>query len=133
VFRAIRRLSDSIQLAADQLEALVTLHRAFEPALDRLAALELRASTFEADVHGMLLKADGKLKAANNAEQRERQLKKSYQRESDLAGFDPDGDPEPETVRANDVAPGEEERLYPLRVDVADNNKAHAQRAKWGR
>jgi len=82
-------------------------------------------------MQGLLLKADGKLKAAANAEARERQLKKSY--EKNLDTFDPDSDPGAEATRLlpDDDPRGEKARVPPVRVAVAPDSKEQALRAKW--
>ncbi len=124
--------------AMDQLSSSVTdlarAQREAGPAIDRLEALELSRHHFEAEVESTLLRAEGKLKAASNAEARERQLKKSYERLVD--DLDPVGEPGPEAA-GHDVLPlhaeaGEAERLSAMRLDVASNNKTAAVRAKFG-
>ncbi len=133
IFRSFRRLIEAIQALTDGLEALTDVQRLLGPSLDRLEALERSRIHFEADVEGMLLKADGKLKAANSAEQRERQLKKANERLLDT--FDPDGEPEPQPglpVLDVDAESREAERVPAMRLAVAPNNKAHAVAAKWG-
>lgn len=84
-------------------------------------------------MEGLYLKAEGKAKAAANAEARERQLKKSY--EANLDTFDPDGEAGSgkSPILPDDVEAGETERMSALRLDVAPDNKALAVRAKWGR
>lgn len=115
------------------LEELGAIQAKLTPALERLDALEFARHNFEAEVESMLLKAEGKLKAASNAEARERQLKRSYERAD---AFAPEGEERQEgrdAVLAVDAPGGEAEAVQPLHLDVARNNKAHAQRAKWGR
>jgi len=115
------------------LAAIAEQQRELGPALDRVSALETERHQFKAEVEGLLLRAEGKLKAASNAEARERQLKKSYER-----GIDPfpevgDGEAaiEPNTVLADNAAASEAERLQTMRVDVAPNHKATAVNYKW--
>ena len=132
MFRWFRRLVEVVERLAQSVEDLAGVQRSAGPAVDRLEALELSRHHFEAEVQGMLLKAEGKLKAASNAEARERQLKKSH--ESRLDSFPPDsqgGDEEEHPVLPDDVAAGEAERLHSLRLGVAPNDKAHAVMAKW--
>ncbi len=141
MFRPFRDLSDAVvnltahvQEVRNALSALVTAQQALAPAKERLDNLELSRHQFEAKCEGMLLRAEGKLKAAANAEQRERQLKKSYEHlldpideigvEPETAGRDRDSN--------NDAAPSEEERVSALRLDVAPTDKTLAQRAKFG-
>ena len=137
-FRGLLAAFDAIAsqlaaLTASQVE-LAKIQQAMGPALDRLNALELSRHRFEAEMEGILLKADGKLKAASNAEARERQLKKSYERNL-LDPLDTDGQ-EGTEERAEflpvHAAPGEAQGMPPLHLDVAPNGKALAVRAKFG-
>ena len=133
IFRNSRRLVEAIQALTDSLTALTDVQRLLGPSLDRLEALERSRIHFEADVEGMLLKADGKLKAASSAEQRERQLKKANERILDT--FDPDGEPEPQPGRpvlAVDAEGREAQGLPAVPLALAPNNKTHAVNAKWG-
>ncbi len=132
ISRGFRRLLEALELIGLSLSELVQGQREAGPAIDRLDALERSRHQFEAEVQGLLLKAEGKLKAASNAEARERQLKKSYERDL-LDGIDPDGGAGPETgpVLHHDVETSEEERVSALRLGVAPSNKAAAQLAKW--
>jgi len=141
VFRPISRLIAALQGLKAELRcvtvALSDLYRAYVdqgPALDRLQALEASRHQFEAMCEGLLLKAEGKLRAATNAEARERANKKSYEHLIDP--FPEDGvEPEPEApfkLLSDDAARSEAERVQALRLDVAPNNKALAQRAKFG-
>ena len=104
------------------------------PATARLEALELSRLQWEATCEGLLQKAEGKWRAATNAEARERANKKSYEHLLDpLAEI---GE-EPETAAPHpnsphDAPPSEEERLSAMHLDVAPSNKALAQRAKFG-
>ena len=141
VFRPFSRFlatSEGLALALRELSIalseLAATQKAHAPATERLESLELSRHQWEAMCEGLLLKAEGKLRAANNAEARERANKKSYEHLLDpLAEI---GD-EPR-VEANDanrddyVAPSEAERVQALRLDVAPNPKALAIRAKFG-
>ncbi len=132
VFREFRRLINAIERLATEVRDLVQVQRQLGPAVDRLEALELSRHHFEAEMSGLVLKAEGKLKAANNSEARERQLKKSY--ENRIDPLHPDGE-EPEAegdpVSGDDVARGEADRLQAMRMDVATGKQA-ALRRKWG-
>lgn len=132
---ALQRIAGYLEGISCSLDAIVQLQKEMGPARDRLAELELSRARFEAEMGALVLTAEGKFKAARNAEARERQLKKSYERLVD--DFDPDGT-EVEASRGSpdidyDAQPSEEERLQSLRLDVAPNNKAPAIAAKWGR
>ena len=132
VFRPFRQLTEAIQAMTDALRALARQQQELGPARERLDALERSRHQFEAECEGMLLKADGKLKAASSAEQRERQLKKANQRVS--LEFDPASEEgtEPATVFSNDAPGSEAPRVPPVRLALATNDKTHAVRAKWG-
>ena len=114
------------------IDRIAQLHDDIGPALDRLEKLERSRIHFEAECEGMLLKADGKLRAAANAEARERQLKQAHQRIADPLGEIIEEGAAPEAVLPNHVARGEAEGLRPVRVAVATNNKTAAVRAKFG-
>lgn len=141
VFRAFRRflaaldaLRVELRGVCVELSELCAAYKDQGPAIGRLEALELSRHQWEAMCEGLLQKADGKLKAANNAEARERANKKSYERLLDPLAEIGDG---PEATQGhpdsgNDVAAGEAERVQALRVDVALTPKQLAQRAKWG-
>ena len=133
VFQGFRRLVEAIQALAVAVLDLVRIQQELGPALDRLEQLERSRNQFEAECEGMLLKADGKLKAASSAEQRERQLKKANDKLSDP--FDEDGEARPEdaTFLRPDHAEGSKaERVPPVHLALASNDKAHAVKAKWG-
>jgi len=76
------------------------------------------------------MKADSKLKAAANAEARERHLRKKNE-EAALDPFDEAGAPGETALPLGDVEAGEEEGLHVLRMELAPNSKAYALRAKW--
>jgi len=136
IFSDFRALVAAVQRLASTVEDLGAAQRELAPARVRLEALELSRHQFEAQIEGVLLKAEGKLKAANNSEARERQLKRSY--ESQLDSFNPDGKEgheegvEPQAVFSDDAQAGKEERMRALRLDVAPDHKALALRYKFG-
>jgi len=117
-----------------QLAALGHIQQEQGPATERLEALELSRHQFEAECEGLLQRAEGKLRAANNAEARERANKKSYEHLLDPLAEVGD-EPEAEARRpdsGNDVPTSEEERLSAMRLAVALSPKQLAQRAKFG-
>lgn len=122
---------EALQGLTGAIRDLANAQREAGPSADRLDLLERHRVQFEADVEGLLLKAEGKLKAANNAEARERQMKASY--EKNLDTFDPDGDKGAEATRLlpDDAPGGETLGVPPVRVAVAANGKEQALRAKW--
>ena len=131
-FRGFRRLFEAIEELGRAVERLAQIQEELGPALERLNTLERTRHQFEAECEGMLLKADGKLKAASSAEQRERQLSKANQRLS--VEFDPASEEGTEraTVLPNDAPGGEAAGVPAVRVALAPNDKTHAVRAKWG-
>jgi len=141
VFRSLSRLSAALDAISERLKVLtaatyelVTVQSALTPPLERLEALELGHARFKAECEGMLMQAEGQLKAARNAESRERALKKSYERLADPfdeGGEPPTADAGDSDIRHHDEA-SEEERLHAMRLDVAPSNKEIAKRAKFG-
>lgn len=133
IFSGFRRLLEAILALVSAVESLAKVQGSAAPAIERLDALELSRFHFEAEVSGILLEAKGKLRASNNAEARERQMKKAY--EANLDSFDPPGGPESgvSPIPPDHVEASEAERVSALRLDVAPDNKALAVRAKWAR
>ena len=141
VFRPFRRLlgtTDNLAAALRELcvtlEVITAVQKSHGPAIERLEALELSRHQFEAMCEGLLRKAEGKWRAANNAEARERANKKSYEHlldPLDEIGEEPEATA-PNANRDDDAAFSEAERLSAMRLDVAANPKALAQRAKFG-
>ena len=81
---------------------------------------------------GLVAKAEGKLKASNNAEARTRTMQKSYEAyDHDL---DEDRAPQieaaPVFIPEGDGGAGEA-ALQQMRVGVETNNKTHPTRMKW--
>jgi len=132
VFSGFRRHLVALQALTEALQELATIQRNLGPALDRLEVLERERHHFEAECAGMLLKAEGKFKAATSAEQRERQLKKANARLADPFGEDGETGPESATVQPDYAPAGEAERMQAMRLDVAPSPKQLAQRAKFG-
>jgi len=129
VLRDFRRIADALErLAATQTRA-VTVAEEAHPSEERLDDLELGRSRFEAEMEGLLMKAEGKLKAASNAEARERHQRKQY--ETDLDPF-PDDREEVEPLDPPSYAQaGEEEEMQPVHMGLEKNSKAYALRAKF--
>lgn len=97
---------------------------------DRLAQLELDRSQFESDCEGLLMKAEGKLKAAANAEARERTMRRSHE-EDVFADSGSDSPAIERGISRVDVEAGEAEQVYRVPVALARNDKSHALRAKF--
>lgn len=130
MFSTFKRLVVELQRLNVHVAGLVRVHEQLGPALDRLTALELSRAQFEADMEGIFLKADGKEKAARNAEARTRTMKRHAENLFDP--FDPDSQEEPEAVRERHEPPGEAEGLQPVHLDMAPDHKAQALNRKWG-
>jgi len=132
--KAFRRLLEAVERLSAALRELAASQRDLGPALDRLEALEVSHGQWEAQVEATLMKAEGKLQAANNAEARTRTMKKSYERFIDP--LDPDSQEEVPQDRdqlpLGDAYPGLPEEVQPLHMGVASDDKAPALSAKFG-
>ena len=127
---AIKALTSALEEHARAIERTARTQEELGPALDRLEILERTRHQFEAECEGMLLKADGKLKAAANAEARERQLKKANDRLADP--FPEEGETGADPVQPGYAPTGEAPGVPAVHLALATNNKAHAVRAKFG-
>lgn len=132
VFQGFRRFLEAIVALTSALGRLAEIQKAQGPAIERLEKLELTRHHFEAECQGLLLRAEGKSKAANSSEQRERQLKKANDRYADIGDIEGLDQPATPSVRTDDVERGEAEGLRPVPLALAPNNKTHAIRAKFG-
>ena len=132
IFQGFRRLLEAITALTSALVELASIQRQLGPALDRLEVLERTRHQFEAECEGMLLKSDGKLKAAASAEARERQLKKANDRLAEPFPEAGEEGTEPPPSVPHYVAAGEEAGVPAVRVALAPNSKAHAVRHKFG-
>ena len=103
------------------------------PAIQRLDALELSRHKFEAEVAGVLLEAKGKLRAASNAEARERQMRKSHEADFELVPETGGEESGASPILPDDAETGEAERVSSLHLGVAPNHKASALAHKFGR
>lgn len=131
---AMDRLEDGVASLSAALRELVAVQVEAGPSAERLDVLEREHHQFEAMCEGLLLKAEGKLRSATNAEARTRADKKSYEHLLDPLAED---GLEPEAAARNpdggyDAAAGETERVSAMRLDVALSPKQLAQRAKFG-
>jgi len=99
---------------------------------ERVEGLELSMSKWQAEMEAHLQRSESALKAARNAEERSRTMKKSYEK-AQLDPFDLDGEEAEAAPVSGGYAPaGEAERVQPVHVDVAPvNSKAYALRAKY--
>jgi len=133
VLRQFSRLVEAVERIASQLGG----SRAAIPGAgqddERLRDLELRQSKWEAEVEAVLMKAEGKLQAANNSEARERTMRKSYENLVDPLGLDSEAAAETERVqlqRGNDEA-FDEEGVHPMHMDVEEDYRSLGMRAKF--
>ena len=127
-----RPLIESVEGLAVTLRGVAEIQREHGPATDRLDALELSRVRWEAECEGLLLKADGKLKAAAAAESRERQLKKSWERRDPFENGDGvERATEDEPAHLRDFTRGVQATHV---IDAPpQSRKARALLAKWGR
>jgi len=141
MFRWFRRHLEAQECAS---AALADVSAALKKAIDsriegsdldeRVASLELQRAVFEADMEGLLSKAEGKLKAASNSEARERTMRK--QREAFVDDFD-EVSQAPQPQAQYNILPdgngeiGYPEGVQPMPMGVATDNKAHITRMKF--
>ena len=119
----------SIQAVALALESIADSQNKAGPAMDRLEALEMSRVRHEAELEGLLMKAEGKLKASNNAEARARSMVKHY--ESFTDSFDADSAEVETPVRDRHADAGPAEAVQPVHLGVEETNKTRALRAKF--
>ncbi len=129
VLRDFRRAVEALEGIAVSLGEAVELQGDNEPALDRLDELERTRGLWEAEVEGLLQKAEGKLKAAANSEARERHQRAKHGQGSDP--FDDDRDEVEAAVPAGDVEGGQEEDVHPVYLGLEKNSKDYARRLKF--
>lgn len=129
MLRTFRRLAEGIEALDCTLRAGVEALREAGPAIERLEALELGQARWEAEIEAVLLKAEGKLAAANNSEARTRTMKKSY--EKLLDPFDEEGEAG-ERLPPGNAEAGRPEEVQYMPMDLAPvTGKAFALRAKF--
>jgi len=129
ILRNFSRVADALERLATTHGRAVTVMAESLPSEQRLADLELSRSQFEADIEGVLLKAEGKLRAAANAEARERKMKD--QREDYFDQSDQDRAELQDGIPPFDVTPVQEEEVLDMPLGLETNSKAHALRHKW--
>lgn len=128
IFSTVRRGAEALEKLSTGLEEAIVLLAERVPAMERLEELELSRARFEAEIEGVLAKANGKLKAAANAEARERTMRKTY---AEPDPFAEESEALGPALSLGDAARGPAEEVYPVPVGVAPSNKAIALRAKW--
>lgn len=129
ILRDFRRAADAIERVAATLMAAANRHEDTAALTARLDELERERTMWQADVEALLMKAEGKLKAAANAEARERTMQK---RADDIDPFSDPGEEIQAPIQESDAALGYPEEVLPLRMDVApESKKASALRYKF--
>jgi len=130
VLKDFRRSTDALERIAAGFAAAARRLEDTSSLTERIQDLERTRGLWEADVEGLLQKAEGKLKAAANAEARERTMQKAHQNESDP--FPDDSEEGEAAIQESDVEAGYPEEVLPLRVGVeTESKKAYAIRAKF--
>ena len=133
VLKDFRRIADALERLASTHLQLVRGQPSDRRLIDLeelVVKLELSRAQWEAEVEAVLMKAEGKLHAANNAESRTRTMKKSYEKQLDP--FDLGSDEIEAIVPDSDVPAGEEAGVYEMPPPLETNSKTQALRAKWG-
>jgi hypothetical protein len=139
MFSTFRRILEANKAAATALQGI---EKILETAIDgmsdggdlddRVGALELQRAIFEADMDGLVTRAEGKLKAANNAEARTRTMKRSYETYADELDEDRPTQIETEPLQ---LPQGDgaiiQEPLPQMPLGMEANNKAHPTRMKF--
>lgn len=87
---AVRSVTIALEHVDQSLRDYLTLQEQAGAVLERVEHLERTRSIWEAEIEAGVLKADGKLKAANNAESRARTMERHV--EKHLDPFDEDGE-----------------------------------------
>jgi len=128
VLRDFRRAVDALERIASGLNGAVRSMQENAPSLERLQTLERDRTLWEADVEALLMKAQGKLQAAANAEARTRTMKKAYE---EIDPFDAEGEEVAPPVSTSHVEGVQEAQVQHVPVGLAPGSKAYAQRAKF--
>lgn len=129
MFSTIKAMVGELHGINLRLKELIELQRLAGPADERLEALELSRAMWEAEIEGILLKADGHQKAARSAESRTRTMKKHY--EDETYPFGDESEEVQTPVRDSYDPPVQADGLLPMHVDVAEDYKTTALRAKF--
>ena len=130
VLRDFRRIADALERLAASVTTAANRQQSATALTERIEDLERERGLWEADVEGLLAKAEGKLKAAANSEARERTMQKRLGDEADP--FLGPGDEIEATVPAGDATNGEAEDVQQMRLDLAPiSRKEYALRAKF--
>ena len=130
VLKDFRRAADALERLAANLPAANRERNEVALLVEKIVDLERSRALWEADVEGMLAKAEGKLRAAANAEARERTMKEFHEEELDPF---PQDSPEVEArIQDNDAEAGFAEQVLPLPMGLeAESKKAFRLRMKY--
>jgi len=130
VLRDFRRATEALERIAVALNGALRSNEASQLPMERLQELERSRAMWEADVEGLLQRAEGKLRAAANAEARERTMRKFDEDDADPFAED---SPEVESrIQDEDAEAGATEGMHVLSMDVApESRKAYALRMKY--
>jgi len=129
MFSTIKALVGELHGINLRLKDLIELERRNAPNDERIDELERSRAMWEAEVEGILLKADGHQKAARSAEARTRTMKRHY--EDQLDPFDPDSPQIEAPVPERHAEAERTEGVHVLSVGVAPDHKTLALRAKF--
>lgn len=129
VLRDFRRIADALErLASTAAAAIRNEHEHLELSA-RIDAVERDRHQFEAQMEGLLLKSEGKLKAAANAEARERH--QAEKRRDEFDPFPDEGEEIERQLQDLDAEGSQEEEVQPMHLGLEKNSKAYALRAKF--
>jgi len=129
LFRQIRELAEALQRLAFAIER----HNRLAPSDARLEDLERSRALWEADMKGLLVKAESTLSGARNAESRARTMLKHYEKDADPFPADREETEPAHEMRVPDfdAEAGTEEGMHVLHMGVEVDHKAAALNAKF--
>ena len=130
VLKDFRQAVEALERIAAAVNGAVRSIHENQPSTERLEELERTRAMWEAEVEGILAKAEGKLKAAANSEARERTMRKAY--ENALDPFGDDSEALEAAIQDRDAEASYAEEVQPVHVDMEElSPKAYAQRLKF--
>lgn len=121
----------AIAAVTSVIELLVELFKEQGPQDDRIKKLELSRAEWEAEVAGLIMKADSTLKSASNAESRSRTMLRHAEKHADP--FAEESNEAQEGIPPQYAEVSESQGMQPMRVDVAPPNEKELRlRMKYG-
>jgi len=137
MFVRFREFFEAVQRGTNALERIAEsppVPEATDTLVERLDGLERKMGIWEADTEALLLKAGGKLQAANNAESRARTMKRNYEDffEDSLENRAAEIEAEPLQLGTGDDPAGTANGLLPLSLGLETDERAARLRAKFG-